>query len=171
VFRKSLPAVVAAICCAAALAQQAGQSIDPPAGQQVVLKAKGIGAQIYTCTAAGSAYKWTLKGPDARLMDANGTQIGTHFAGPAWKLNDGSQVQGELAASRPAPDPDNVPWLLLRVKAGSATATLARVDFIQRTETQGGVAPATGCDNAVDSGKTARVDYSATYTFYSAMAR
>ena len=38
------------------------------------------------------------------------SQIGRHSAGPTWKLNDGSQVQeGELIASKPAPDPASIP--------------------------------------------------------------
>lgn len=124
--------------------------------------------QIYACTAAGGGFKWTLKGPDAKLLDASGKELGTHFAGPTWKLADGSMVQGELVANRPAPQPDAVPWLLLRAKAGSASGSLAGVAFIRRTATHGGVAPATGCAAAADTDKTVRIPYSATYDFYAA---
>ena len=148
-------------------AQQTG---GPAAGAQVVLQAQGDGVQIYTCGSSAGAMKWTLKGPDAKLLDASGQLIGTHFAGPTWKLNDGSQVQGELIANQPSPETGSVAWLLLRAKAGSATGTLANVAFIRRTETHGGAAPATGCDNLQDSGKTVQVHYTATYTFYSGSA-
>src|SRR5271168_1487767 len=94
--------------------QQGGGSIEPPSGARVVLEAHGAGAQIYSCSETNGAVKWTLKGPDAKLSDASGKEIGTHFAGPTWKLNDGGQVQGELMASKPSPDAGSVPWLLLR---------------------------------------------------------
>jgi hypothetical protein len=163
---------VAAILIAVAMrllpvdAQLPGGSIEVPAGTRPILTAKGEGVQIYGCLAAPDGAKWTLKGPDAKLLDAGGEQIGTHFTGPTWKLNDGSQVLGELVASQPAPNADSVAWLLLRAKAGSATGRLAKVTFIRRTETLGGVPAANDCKNVSDVGKTVQVRYSATYTFY-----
>lgn len=152
-------------------AQQAGGSIDVPAGARVVLEARGEGVQIYNCTAiqdgAGSGLKWMLTGPDARLLDESGKQIGIHFAGPTWKLTDGSQVGGALVASQPSPDANSVAWLLLRAKSGTGTGRLAEVAFIRRTETHGGVAAAAACQAHEDTGKTVRVPYTATYTFYS----
>jgi hypothetical protein len=47
----------------------------------------------------------------------------------------------------------------------AALATLAAVNYIVRTHTEGGVAPATGCDKAREGAET-RVQYSATYTFF-----
>jgi hypothetical protein len=111
-------------------------------------------------------FKWVLSGPDAKLLDATGKMIGSHFAGPTWKLLDGSQVQGELVASQPAPEANSVAWLLLRAKAGTATGTLANVEFIRRTETHGGVADASQCKSSQDAGKTVQIPYMATYTFY-----
>lgn len=146
-------------------AQQPG-SIAVPAGARTLLTAQGEGVQIYSCVAMPHGSRWILKGPDARLLNARGEQIGRHFAGPAWKLNDGSQVLGELVASHPAPDADSVAWLLLRAKAGSATGRLAEVTFIRRTETHGGVPAANDCQKAGDVGKSVQVRYSATYTFY-----
>jgi len=151
-------------------AQQTGASIDLPTGAQVVFQATGNGVQIYTCTSTPAAIKWTLKAPDAKLLDASGKTIGSHFAGPTWKLNDGSQVQGELVANRPSPEAGSVAWLLLRAKAGTASGTLANVAFIRRTETHGGAAPASGCNSAQDAGKSVQVHYTAAYTFYSAAA-
>jgi hypothetical protein len=147
-------------------AQQPAGSIEPPEGARAVLQAKGDGVQIYTCTDTPGGTKWTLKGPDAKLLDASGQTIGTHFAGPRWKLTDGGQVQGELLANKPAPEAGSVPWLLLRAKAGTASGSLAKVAFIRRTETHGGVAPASGCQVPQDAGKSAQSPYTATYTFY-----
>jgi hypothetical protein len=160
--RRSLPAFL----IAAALtmnAQQTAWSIDPPTGAHVVLEAHGKGVQIYTCDGT----KWLLKAPDAKLLDASGKVIGSHSAGPTWTLADGGHVQGELIASKPSPEANSIPWLLLRAKAGSATGSLATVAYIRRTETQGGVAPTSGCQSAAEAGKTAQVPYTATYTFYS----
>jgi len=148
-------------------AQQPASSIDPPANARVVLQAKGEGFQIYTCSTAQAGLKWTLKAPDAKLLDASGKVIGSHFAGPTWKLTDGGQVQGELIASQPSPETNSVAWLLLRAKTGTATGSLSTVALIRRTETHGGAAPTTGCQSPSDTGKTAQIPYSATYTFYS----
>ena len=152
----------------AVTAQQPAASIDVSEGARVVLQVKGDGVQIYTCSETPSGIKWTLKGPDARLMDGSGRIVGTHFAGPTWKLNDGGLVQGELLASKPAPEAASIPWLLLRAKAGSTAGSLASVGYIRRTETHGGVAPATGCLTKEDAGKTTQAQYTATYTFYAA---
>jgi hypothetical protein len=149
-------------------AQQPGGSIDVPSGAKTILAAKGEGMQIYSCEATQDGAKWMLKGPDAKMLDAKGEQIGTHFAGPTWKLSDGSSVVGELVATQLSPDADSVAWLLLRAKAGSATGRLAEVTFIRRTDTHGGVAPANECQKAGDVGKNVRARYSAIYTFYAA---
>ena len=41
---------------------------------------------------------WNFKGPEADLINAEGQKVGTHFAGPSWKNNDGSLVVGEVVA-------------------------------------------------------------------------
>jgi hypothetical protein len=150
----------------ASLAQQMAAPIDPPAGSRSLLQARGDGVQIYVCTDTHDGLKWVLRAPDAKLMDASGKTIGRHFAGPTWSLDDGSQVQGQLIASKPAPESNSVAWLLLAAKAGTATGKLADVKFIRRTETRGGVADPSGCQSPADAGKLAPVPYTATYTFY-----
>jgi hypothetical protein len=147
-------------------AQQSGSSIEVPTGARTILTAKGEGVQIYSCVSAQDGAKWTLKGPDAKLLDATGEQIGTHYAGPTWELKDGSKVAGQMIASQPSPDAASIPWLLLRAKLGSRTATLANVTFIRRTDTHGGVPLAADCQKADDVGKATWTPYSATYTFY-----
>jgi hypothetical protein len=158
--------ITAVVSILAQSAQQTGGSIDAPVGARVVLQAKGDGVQIYVCAGSHAELKWILKAPDAKLLDASGTAIGSHFAGPTWSLTDGSQVQGAQIASKPAPDGDSVAWLLLQAKAGTATGKLADVKFIRRTETHGGVPPESGCKSSSDAGKIVRIPYSATYTFY-----
>lgn len=77
----------------------------------IVLQTKGAGVQIYTSADSPTGFKWTLTGPDAKLLDAAGKMIGNHFAGPTWKLEDGSQVQGSLVASQPSPQAGSVALL------------------------------------------------------------
>ena len=158
--------IAASVSSLALCAPQGGGPIDPPPGARVVLQAKGDGVQIYECTDTHDGLKWVLKGPDAKLLDASGKEIGSHFAGPTWKLADGSEAQGELIASKPAAEANSVGWLLLRAKAGTGSGRLANIQFIQRTDTHGGVAPTSGCQSSSDAGKTAPIAYTATYTFY-----
>lgn len=146
--------------------QQSSRSIDVPPGTQLLLQAKGEGVQIYTCSQTSGGLQWVLKAPDAKLLDDSGSTIGAHFAGPTWKLTDGSEVQGELIASKPAPDPHSVAWLLLRAKPGTGIGRFAPVVFIQRTETHGGIASSSSCNKPGNVGSTVRIPYSATYRFY-----
>lgn len=149
-------------------AQQIGASIDVPTGARSVLEVRGDGFQIYTCTPTPQGQKWILKAPDARLLDASGRVVGRHFAGPSWKLSDGGEVEGEVIANHPSSDPGSVAWLLLRAKKGTANGSLASVAFIRRTNTHGGAAETGGCQTKADIGKSERIAYTATYTFYSA---
>jgi hypothetical protein len=157
-----LPIACLIVSLATLQAQQVAGSVDPPAGARIVLEAKGDGVQIYTCDGS----KWVFKAPEANLLDASGKVIGSHFAGPTWKLTDGGEVQGEVLASQPSPDAGSVAWLLLRAKPGTATGSLASVGFIRRSATHGGAAPTSGCENPADAAKTQRIAYTATYTFY-----
>jgi hypothetical protein len=69
----------------------------------------------YTCAKPRAEQKstWVLKAPEAESTDATGKQIVHHFAGPAWKHIDGSEVTGKVVAQQDAPKPDAIPWLLL----------------------------------------------------------
>jgi hypothetical protein len=132
-------------------------SIEAPAGTVLLLEAAGEGSQVYSCTDG----HWTLKAPDAKLLDAHGQVIGTHFAGPTWRLEDGSEVKGKAIASRPAQDTSSVPWLLVQAVPGSGSGKLANVSYIRRTETHGGAAPTQACASGEQ-----RVPYTAKYSFY-----
>jgi hypothetical protein len=146
-------------------ADQSG--VAPPPGSTLLLEVVADGVQIYTCEAKGSLFQWTFKAPEANLFDKQGRQIGTHFAGPTWKMADGSAIVGEVVAKADAPEKDAIQWLLLRAKAHEGQGVLAEAAFIRRAETRGGVAPTTGCD-ATHISEQARMRYSATYQFFSA---
>ena len=141
-------------------------AIQVPAGLQVVVYAHATGSQIYTCQAMPDGkFAWTLKAPDAELHDRKDKVIGQHFAGPTWKLKDGSEVTGKAAAHVDALDPESIPWLLVNVVSHSGNGQLSSVTTIQRVRTHGGRPPAEGCDAAHRDVET-KSSYTADYYFY-----
>jgi hypothetical protein len=146
-------------------AQQIPQQLQPPANEQQFLKVHAEGNQIYTCGGDATKFAWTLKAPDARLFDKDGKVFGKHFAGPSWEANDGSRVTGKAVANSPSPESGSIPWLLVSVVGHEGNGVLSRVTSIQRINTKGGLAPASGCDTS-HTGQEIQVPYSADYVFY-----
>ena len=145
---------------------QQPSSIDPPAGEKRLLQLKGEGVQIYSCASEnGAAPAWKFVGPEAKLITEEGSRAGEHYTGPTWKLLDGSEVRGSLVSSKPAAESGAIPWLLLKVASHAGTGKLQTADYITRTDTKGGVAPTSSCDNTHQN-EQARVPYAATYRFY-----
>jgi hypothetical protein len=141
-------------------------AIQAPSGEEVVLVAHASGSQIYTCQAgADGKFAWNLKAPEAELKDGKGKVIGTHFAGPTWKLNDGSEVKGKASAHVDSPESDSIQWLLVNAVDHSGKGLLTNVTTIQRVNTHGGKAPATGCDESHVGAET-KSSYTADYYFY-----
>jgi Protein of unknown function (DUF3455) len=141
-------------------------SIQVPAGEEVVLFVHASGSQIYACqAAAGDRFSWTLKGPEAELRDRDDKVIGQHSAGPTWKLKDGSEVTGKAAAQVDSLDADSIPWLLVKVASNSGKGVLAKVTSIQRVHTKGGRPPAEGCDAAHHDAES-KSSYTADYYFF-----
>jgi len=142
-----------------------------PAGATPKIHDHAEGAQIYTCTATAGAdggattYAWVLKAPDAILYDAGGAQVGTHGAGPHWTASDGSTANGMKVAEQPSPSSDAISWLLLRVASTSGTGVFSDVSYVQRVGTNGGKAPADGCD-ATTVGTDTRAPYTGEYYFF-----
>ena len=155
----------------AARAQTTGDvpaNLAVPSGQVLLLEASAKGVQIYGCQTAAnnpSAFEWTLRGPEAVLMNARGEPIGRHYAGPTWEGNDGSKIVAAARESANSPDPQAIPWLLLEARSNDGAGVFSAVTYVQRLATVGGRAPATGCDQA-HIGDEQRVDYTATYVFY-----
>ena len=146
-------------------AQEAPPQLQPPANEQLLLQVHAKGDQVYTCKSDAAQFSWTLKAPDAQLFDKNGKPFGKHFAGPSWEASDGSRVTGKAVANSPSPDADSIPWLLVSVVSHEGSGVLSRVTSIQRLNTKGGKAPASGCD-ASHADQELRVPYSADYRFY-----
>src|SRR3981189_1702377 len=131
-------------------------ALSVPAGQKVVASMQvERGAQVYTCTNKS----WTLLEPDAVLR--SGSTLVLHTKGPQWiSPDDGSAVGG--AAVSTVSRPGAIPELLLKSTANRGTGLFGSVDFIQRLNTKGGVAPAGSCV----AGTQKAVSYSAEYRFY-----
>jgi Protein of unknown function (DUF3455) len=146
------------------------EALKAPPDSAVAVEARGVGVQIYECKAKkddASVFEWTLKAPEADLLDSAGKTIGKHYAGPTWEATDGSKVVGAVKAKVDSPDAAAIPWLLLDVKSTEGQGVFAKISAVQRLATEGGKAPKDGC-TAADAGKETRVPYKATYNFYAA---
>lgn len=169
IFRDLAPAALVAVAviglALAASAQDIPEKLQPPAGEHLLFQLHAKGDQVYVCKNDGSQFAWTLKAPDAQLFDKSGKPFGKHFAGPTWEANDGSRVVGKAAANVPSPDANSVAWLLVTVISHEGEGKLTKVTTIQRVNTKGGKAPATGCD-AAHADHEFRAPYTADYRFF-----
>jgi uncharacterized protein DUF3455 len=162
--------------------------LEVPAGNKAFLVGHAVGTQNYFCTTtAAGGFAWKLFTPQATLFDDSGKEVITHFFSPnpiedgairaTWQhARDTSTFWGKLFAD-PSTDPafvapGAVAWVVL-ARAGvqngpTGGGTLAVATFVQRVNTDGGVAPATGCAAPENVGATAFVPYTADYVFYRA---
>ena len=144
-----------------------------------------------------SGFAFKLFTPEATLfLPLNFTgnefthQIITHFFSPNPDPSDNNAIRATWQSSHDTsavwaatvPDgastgsdfvrKDAVAWLLLEKKGTQRGPTggedLSQTTFVQRLNTDGGVAPATGCSVPGDVGTTAFVPYTADYFFYKA---
>ena len=154
--------------------------IQVPAGNKAFLEGHGVGTQNYICLPSGSHFAWTLFTPQATLFDDDDQQVTTHFFSPnpieddtirvTWQHSrDTSIVWGQVI--QPVfVAPDAIPWLLIKTVGAqdgpTGGDTLTATTFIQRVNTDGGVAPSTGCSKSKDVGAKAFVPYEADYFFY-----
>jgi hypothetical protein len=137
-------------------------SLQVPAGHKVSFHTYAIGVQIYRWNGAS----WTFVAPEA-LLFANANyrgKVGTHYAGPTWESNSGSNVVAARVDGC-TPDPTAIPWLLLRAVSTDGPGIFDGVTFIQRVNTAGGLAPTTP---GAFIGAEARVPYTTEYYFYRA---
>jgi hypothetical protein len=117
-------------------------------------------------------------GPDADPRDPNtDTRVVAEGAiRAAWQARDSSTVWARVfPLSKPSFDsdfvrPNSVPWLLLETTGVQEGPTggdlLTQTTFIERVNTNGGVAPERGCAQLSDVGKKAFVSYTADYFFF-----
>jgi hypothetical protein len=158
------------------------EDLEVPEGHKVFLKGHAIGTQNYMCLPnAANNPTWTLIGPQATLFNDKEQQIITHFFSPnpdeagvparaTWQHSrDTSAVWAASIASVDAPDPSkNIPWLKLEVVGVDPGPTggqrLTKTTFIQRLNTEHGLAPTAPCT----IGQRVFVPYEADYFFYKA---
>jgi hypothetical protein len=133
-----------------------------PEGNKVHFHGFGVGFQVYTWNGTS----WGSAVPDAILYNGDHAVVATHFAGPTWQSDSGSETVGALPPDGAIiMDPDSIPWL--RLKAVDARThgpgIFADTTYIQRVNTIGGKAPSEPGDFV---GQVARVPYTADYFFY-----
>jgi Protein of unknown function (DUF3455) len=138
------------------------QNLQVPAGNKVAFHVYAEGVQIYRWTGT----TWAFVAPEALLFagDEEDDPVGIHYAGPTWESVSGSYVVGAVL-QRCTPDPDAIPWLLLKAVDSEGPGIFDRVTYIQRVNTVGGLAPAEPGDFP---GEVVRVPYTAEYFFYRA---
>lgn len=141
------------------------EAIKAPAGNSAYLTLHAKGDQIFHCVLKTGAYNWKWHAPDAKLYDKQNALVGSHGAGPSWTHKDASSINAKVIQKIDAPNKTNTPWLLLEVTGHKGGGVLAQARYLQRINTQGGVAPLSGCD-ANHLGTEKRVPYTADYSFY-----
>jgi hypothetical protein len=144
--------------------------IAVPAGSTLLFSRHARGVQIYECVNSA----WTLRAPRAILFDPDTKRaVGFHYggidrdraAGPWWEsIADQSSIRGARVNGVPSPDPNSIPWLLLKVVQWENTGEFSPVTHIQRLNTAGGVSPTGACE----AGMMRDVPYTADYYFYRA---
>ncbi|RYF84093.1 MAG: DUF3455 domain-containing protein [Comamonadaceae bacterium] len=145
-------------------------TIQVPAGNKVALETVGVGTILYECRDNASApgqTAWTFVGPDARLNDRSGKQVGKYYGPPAtWEANDGSKLTATQLAVAPS-GPTSLPFQLVKANPAMGSGAMTGVTYIQRVALKGGVAPSTAC-TAANKGARSTVNYQADYIFWKA---
>jgi hypothetical protein len=147
------------------------EPVKVPTGNVVAMETVGAGDITYECRAKAAMsgqFEWVFVGPDAKLMDRAGKQVGTYVGPPAtWAHMDGSKVTATQVAVAPN-GPDNIPHQLVKANPAMGMGAMQGVTYIQRTATRGGVAPSMPC-GAANMAQKQIVKYQADYIFYRAM--
>ena len=143
-------------------------AIAVPTGNKLAFTLRASGLQNYECrvkTGAAGGYDWVFVAPEAALYDKSDALVGRHYGGPTWEYGDDSKVTGKVIAEAPATEPASVAWLLLQGTPAPRSGVMNGVTFVQRVNTNGGVAPSDAC-SASAAGAKKGVRYSADYLFY-----
>jgi hypothetical protein len=145
-------------------------TVQVPAGNKVAMETVGVGQITYECRAKANAageFEWVFAGPDAKLMDRAGKQVGKYYGPPAtWESMDGSKLTATQLAVAPAAA-GSIPLQLVKANPAMGAGAMQGVTYIQRVATKGGVAPAMPCA-AANVGAKQIVNYQADYIFYKA---
>ena len=146
-------------------------AVQVPAGNKVAMETVGVGEITYQCSAKkdmADQFEWVFVGPDAKLNDRGGKQVGKYYGPPAtWESMDGSKLTATQVAVAPGAA-GSIPTQLVKANPAMGSGAMSGVTYIQRVSTQGGVAPAMPC-TAANAGAKQTVKYQADYIFYKAM--
>ncbi len=146
------------------------EAVKVPAGHKVAWETVGVGQITYECKAKANMpgqHEWVFGGPDARLLDRSGKQVGKYYGPPAtWEAMDGSRFTATQIAVAPNGDA-NIPLQLVKANPAMGMGALNGVTYTQRVATQGGIAPRSAC-GAANVGAKQVVQYQADYIFYKA---
>ncbi len=157
-----------AMCAAVAIAPARAQnSIETPAGQKAVLTVNGYGVQIYACKDTSGSAQWVFQAPEAKLLDAVRQRGGYAWGWAVLEKRGWEFGEGPSGGQQQGAECGGYCVLLLKASGHEGDGVMSKVEYIRRTESHGGAAPAGGCD-AGHLNATIRVAYSATYTFYAA---
>lgn len=145
-------------------------AVKVPAGHRVAMETVGVGQITYECRAkkdTAGQFEWVFAGPDAKLNDRQGKQVGRYYGPPAtWESQDGSKLTATQLAVAPA-GAGNIPLQLVKANPAMGSGVMQGVTFIQRVATRGGVAPSSVC-SATNVGSKQIVNYQADYLFWKA---
>ena len=143
-------------------------NLQVPNNQVLLLRTLGHGVQIYDCKATATnskTFAYTFRQPQANLLSDNSKVVGIHGRGPFWASYDGSRTTGTVKATAPSQNPlKDIPLLLLNATSDKGHGIFSQVNFIQRLDTRGGVAPTGTCNP--NKKPTIEVPYSVFYYFY-----
>lgn len=143
------------------------EPVRVPTGHKQMMATTGVGEITYECREKkdmAGQHEWAFVGPVATLLGSDKKAVGKYYAGPTWEANDGSKVTGKQVATAPAA-PGSIPLQLVKTDPAMGAGAMSGVNYIQRLNTKGGVAPAMACD-AATKGKRQQVAYEADYVFY-----
>ena len=169
-------ALLVSACASGPMMKPYDQSMLPgpvqvPSGNRVAMETVGMGSITYECRVKANTtgdYEWFFVGPDAKLMDRSGKQVGKYYGPPAtWENMDGSKVTATQVAVAPAMA-GSIPYQLVKANPAMGNGMMTGTTYIQRVATSGGVAPSMPC-SAGNIGAKQVVQYQADYIFYRAM--
>lgn len=143
------------------------EAVRAPAGQRALMTTAATGELTYECRAAKDAadrHEWVFVGPVATLFGPDRKVVGKYYGGPTWESTDGSKVTGKQVAVAPGMS-GSIPLQLVKADPATGSGAMSKVNYIQRINTRGGVAPALPC-TAAQVGQRQQVTYAADYVFY-----
>jgi hypothetical protein len=157
--------------------------LEVPAGNEAFLLGRGVGTQNYVCQPAGplGQVAWTLFTPQATLFSDQGEQLTTHFFSPnpaegfiavraTWEDSQDTSMVWAKAVAQATVKSNAITWVKLEVvgtqDGPNGGNTFSGTTFVQRLNTEGGLAPTTNCDGLPDVGRKAFIPYTADYFFY-----